>query len=80
MQALRKLAAARGQSISSVANEILAAHFSEGRRRRQPFRQETHSLGARPGINFHKSLELAAAIDIDDALEGNAKDTSSTSP
>ena len=60
MQALRERAAAHGQSISSVANQIPATHFSEGRRRRRPFRQKTHSLGARPNINVHTSVLFAA--------------------
>lgn len=69
MQILKEHADARHQSLSSVVNEIVEAHLYGGRRREEQFRQQTYSLGARPGINFHKSLDLAAEMETDYTID-----------
>ena len=69
MQILKEQADARQQSLSSVVNQILEAHLYGGRRGEEHFRQQTYSLGARPGINFHKSLDLAAEMETDYTID-----------
>jgi plasmid stability protein len=69
MRSLKEQADARHQSLSSVVNEILQAHLRGDRRRAEDFRQRTYSLGARPGINFHKSLDLAAEMETDYTID-----------
>ncbi|MGM0674950.1 MAG: hypothetical protein ACQETQ_09665 [Spirochaetota bacterium] len=69
MQILKEQADARHQSLSSVVNEILEAHLYGGRRGEERFRQQTYALGARPGINFHKSLDLAAEMETDYTID-----------
>ena len=69
MHTLKKEADAHHQSLSSIVNEILEAHLHGGGRREEPFRQQTYPLGARPGINFHKSLDLAAEMESDYTID-----------
>jgi len=69
MHSLKKQAVAHHQSLSSIVNEILEAHLHGGSRREEFFRQQTYPLEARPGIHFHKSLDLATEMEIDDTID-----------
>ena len=69
MQSLKRLADAQHQSLSFIVNEILEAHLDGRVRREEFFRQQTYPLEARPGIHFHKSLDLAAEMETDDTID-----------
>ncbi|MFW5806715.1 MAG: hypothetical protein ACOCWU_03515 [Spirochaetota bacterium] len=69
MRELKRFADARHQSLSSVVNELLHAHVRGERRRAEDCRRQTYPLGARPGINFHKSLDLAAEMETDYTID-----------
>lgn len=60
LEQLKRRAASTHRNVSDLVNEILAAHLSSSSGSTASFRQRTYSLGARPGIDFRKSLDLAA--------------------
>lgn len=60
LEQLRHQAASTHRNVSDLVNEILAAELSSSSGSAAPFRQKTFALGARPGIDFDKSLDLAA--------------------
>jgi plasmid stability protein len=69
MHDLKERADSTHRSLSAVVNDILAAHLRGSSEETQPFRQKTYALGARPGINFHKSLDLAAELETDYTID-----------
>lgn len=69
MHIIKEQADARHRSLSAIVNEILEAQLYGRRRGNEHFRQQTYSLGARPGINFHKSLDLAAEMETDYTID-----------
>ena len=60
LEQVRHRAARTHRNVSDLVNEILAAQLSSSSGSTVPFRQRTYSLGAQPGIDFEKSLDLAA--------------------
>ncbi len=62
---LKETARKRNQNLTSLVNELLQNSLSPAESFREPFRQKTFALGERPGINFHKSLDLAAEMETD---------------
>ncbi|NBC30288.1 MAG: hypothetical protein GVY29_09900 [Spirochaetes bacterium] len=60
LEQLGQLAASMNRDVSALLNDILAVHLSSSSGSAASFRQKTYSLGARPGIDFKKSLDLAA--------------------
>ena len=69
MQQIKRRADETNSSVSGVVNDILKTHLTGHSEERPPFRQQTHALGARPGINFHKSLDLAAELESDYTID-----------
>ncbi|NBC30745.1 MAG: hypothetical protein GVY29_12235 [Spirochaetes bacterium] len=69
MQKLKRRADETNKSISGVVNDILKTHLTGHSQERPLFRQQTHALGERPGINFHKSLDLAAELESDYTID-----------
>ena len=69
MHDLKRRADEKHQSVSGLINEIVRAHLEGQAEQRPPFRQRTHHLGARAGINFHKSLDLAAEMETDYTID-----------
>jgi hypothetical protein len=68
MALLKEEARTRNQSLTAVVNEILKNGLKPTPGGGAAFRQEVHRLGERPGINFHKSLDLAAEMETDYTL------------
>lgn len=65
MLELRERARERNQNLSSALNEVLHSALRAAPDAERPFRQRSYALGERPGINFHKSLDLAAEMETD---------------
>jgi hypothetical protein len=64
MQTLKERARERNQTLTSCVNEVLRKGLSPDAVE-TTFTQKTYRLGSRPGINFHKALDLAAEMDTD---------------
>ena len=64
MRELKELAQERNQTLSNCVNEVLQRGLSPSVGK-ESFAQKTHRLGERPGINFHKALDLASEMETD---------------
>ncbi len=69
MHEIKRRADETDRSVSGVVNDILKAHLAGRTDEGPPFRQQTHALGARAGINFHKSLDFAAEMETDYTID-----------
>lgn len=64
MRNLKDRARERNQTLTNCINEVLRKGLSpQGGSTR--FSQQTRRLGERPGINFHKALDLVAEMETD---------------
>lgn len=64
MRELKELARERGVSLTTVVNQVLQSGLSPGVKP-GPFTQQSYPLGERPGVNFHKAIDLAAEMETD---------------
>jgi hypothetical protein len=64
---LKQIARERGSSFKEAVNSVLRAGFAQetGTRR---FRQRTHRLGLRAGIDLDQALQLAAALEDEETV------------
>ena len=65
---LKKVARERGISFKQALNQAVRAGLGTGRPRRRPFRQPTQPMGLRAGVSVDKALQLAAALEDDEAI------------
>jgi hypothetical protein len=65
---LRTVARERGISFKEALNQAVRAGLAPGRQRSRRYRQYTQPLGLRPGISIDKALQLAAALEDEEAL------------
>ncbi len=65
---LRRLAAERGTSFKSTVNATLRAGLEAERGAARPYREETRSLGAQPGVDLTKALAMASAIEDEETV------------
>jgi hypothetical protein len=59
---LKDIARERGISFREAVNSVLRAGFARDKEPRR-FKQRTHRLGLRPGIDLDQALQLAAALE-----------------
>jgi hypothetical protein len=64
---LETLRRERGLTFKEALNQALRAGLT-GSRRRTPFRQQTFSMGIRPGINLDKALQLDAELEDEEII------------
>lgn len=60
---LKALARERGVSFKEALNSVLRRGLTEGDEGARPYRQRTYTMGARPGIDLTKALQLAAELE-----------------
>lgn len=65
---LKSLARERGISFKQALNQAVRAGLGAGRGRSRAFRQYTQSMGLRPGVSIEKALQLAAALEDEEAV------------
>ena len=65
MLLLKEKSQAVNQNLTSLINDLLRRSLIPVVEKNEPFHQKSYSLGAHPGINFHKALNLAAELEID---------------
>lgn len=64
---LRRLARERHLSFKAALNQTLRAGLASEEAPR-PFRQRTHRLGLRPGVDLTKALQLAAQLEDEETV------------
>ncbi len=60
---LKDVARERRISFKSAINATLRAGLESEAERGRPYRERTRKLGARPGVDLTKALQLAAALE-----------------
>lgn len=65
---LRQRAKERGVSFKEVVNDALRNGLTAELPRPRRFRVQAHNMGAQPGINFDKALQLAADLEDEEIL------------
>jgi hypothetical protein len=60
---LKAVARERGVSFKEALNSALRRGLAEGNEAARPYRQRTHTMGVRPGIDLSKALQLAAELE-----------------
>lgn len=63
MRRLKMLAVDRNESLTTVVNDAIDAGLEPGFPVREPYRQQTYELGAHPGVNLKKALDLASELE-----------------
>ena len=53
----------QGVSVKDALNNAIRAGLAQTRAPARRFRQKTYDLGARPGIDFTRALDLAAGLE-----------------
>ena len=64
---LKAVARERGISFKEAVNSALRAGFARGREPHR-FRQRTHRMDLRPGVDLDRALELAAALEDEETV------------
>ena len=65
---LKELARERRVSFKEAINATLRAGLEPGGDQHAPYREQTHQLGLRRGIDLTKALRLAAELDDDETI------------
>jgi hypothetical protein len=64
---LKKMARERGISFKQALNQTVRLGLAGGRARSRRFRQYTQPMAVRPGVSIDKALQLAAALEDEEA-------------
>ena len=67
-KSLRALAHEREAPFKQVLNDVLRVGLASGTPSGPPYRVRARSLGARPGINLDKALQLAAELEDEEII------------
>lgn len=65
---LQRLATERGATFKATINATLRAGLEAGEPGARPYREETHRLGIRPGVDLTKALRVATEIEDEETL------------
>ena len=63
MLLLKEKSLAVNKNLTKLVNDLLRSSLIPVAEQKKSFYQKTYSLGAHPGIIFHKSLDLAAELE-----------------
>lgn len=70
---VKKLMRERGISFKQAINHAIVSGLAGSDPDRPPFRTKTYSMGAKPGVNLDKALQLAGELEDQELLRKRAR-------